>query len=149
MKKLNVVDVFIILVVFLSLLGIGARIGTQAYLNNKNNSDFEISIKISSVDESKKNAIHVGDIVKFAENGDEIGMIQSISFFEVAASTPTSEQTEKKYDVLVSMIVRGKMSDQGFLLEGAMPVYAGTTFNITSDGYNGEVVVVDIVHKNQ
>ena len=60
MKKLNVVDVFIILVVALSLLGIGARIGTQAYLNNKNNSDFEMSFEISSVDESKKNAIQVG-----------------------------------------------------------------------------------------
>ena len=149
MKKLNVVDVFIILVVALSLLGIGARIGTQAYLNSKNNIDFEMSLEISSVDESKKNAIQVGDIIRLGENGDEIGTIQSISFFEVVDSTPVQEQTEKKYDVLVSIIVSGKISDQGFFLEGVMPVYAGTTLNITSEGYNGEVMVVDIVHKNQ
>ena len=65
MKKFNIIDVFIILLVILTIVGIGTRIGINAYLNEKNNSEYYITLSASDVDEAKKNSLREGDEIFF------------------------------------------------------------------------------------
>ena len=150
MKKLSEIDIFIILFVVLTLVGVGARLGVGAYLNSKNNGDYEITIKITDVYDSKKNAIQEGDTVYIEESGNVFGTIQTVAFTDITpANGEVKGEGESKCDAIVIIDVRGKESKDGFILESEGYLYLGTTVNVTSEGYSGEVLIMDIVNKNE
>ncbi len=151
MKKINVVDIFIILFVFLSIVGIGIRIGTDIYLNKKNNVEYQVMLKVENIDHVKENAVAKSDKVYFSNSLELLGEIESVEFTprssENGASSDGPVMNEVKYDMLCVVNVKGTSSDNGFMIEGGKYIFAGMTLEIKTPGYEGVCTVMGISNK--
>ena len=146
MKKLNIIDVFIIVLVVLTVAGMGVRLGVNAYLNEKNNTEYYLTMKATGVDIAKENVLRAGDKIVFSENSKEIGIIHEV-VFENHITDENGQNT--KCDVRFKVIVRGKVSENGFMIEDGDYLYAGQTVIIKSEGFEGEVLIMGINDKNE
>ena len=153
MKKLNIIDVFIILFVILTLVGVGIRMAANIYLNEKNNTEYIVTVKISSVDSAKENAIVSGDDVYISGVSEAFGRINGIEvqkyFPDTSGGADGVAMDTVKCDILCEIIVRGSKTDNGFLLESGEYLYAGMNLDIKTAGYEGQCLVIGIIDKNQ
>ena len=154
MKRINVIDVFIILLLVLSLVGVGVRLGTNAYLNNKNNTEYILTLQVSAISDVKENAVAVNDKVYLTESSELIGVISEVKLAPQGAFTEPSDTSQElpnieKYDMTCTVTVKGNMTENGFMLEGGKYIYIGMTLDISTTGYRGSTVVMGITNKNQ
>lgn len=146
MKKLNIIDVFIIVLIVLTILGVGIRLGVNAYLNEKNNSEYYLVVKATGVDTAKENALRAGDMIAFSDTSNDMGIIQEVTF-ENYSSDENGQNT--KCDALVTLSVKGNISQKGFMHEDGTYLYVGQSIVIKSDSFEGEVLIIGINDKNE
>ncbi|MBE6543494.1 MAG: DUF4330 domain-containing protein [Ruminococcaceae bacterium] len=153
MKKLNIIDIFIILFAVLTLVGIGVRMAANVYLREKNNAEYTVSVKISSVDEAKENAIAVNDEVYVPKSAEAFGVIASVEAIRYLPDTAHDNSgvamDNIKCDILCEITVKGSETENGFLLESGEYLYAGMKLEIKTTGYEGPCVVMGITNKNR
>lgn len=151
MKKLNVIDIFIILFVVLALVGVGARMVADAYLDEKNNSEYLVKVKIASVDSAKENAVAVNDEVYLEGVAEVFGKIESVKARNYMPDTATENSgvvmEALKCDLICTIEVRGVQTEKGFILESGQYLYSGMDIEIKTTGYEGSCRIMGITTK--
>lgn len=145
MKKLNIIDVFIIVLIVLTILGAGIRLGVNAYLNEKNNTEYYLILKATGVGAAKENVLREGDRISFSDTSKEIGIIQEVTF-ENYSSDENGQNT--KCDVLLTLKVNGNISQKGFMHGDGTYLYVGQSIMIKSENFEMDVLVIGINDKN-
>jgi hypothetical protein len=149
--KFNIIDFIIILLVVACVGGIYVRynlldkIGVNAQLKN-----YEITFIAKDLRYSSLNAFEKDANVRDRVTGNKIGIFKEIETTSPASVyvTKSDGAIEKLYypentkiDVKGKIIVRGIMSDNGFLLEGKNYIATGTTLKISTEKLDIDIVV--------
>ena len=149
--KFNIIDFIIILLVVACVVGIYVRynlidkIGVNAQLKN-----YEITFIAKDLRYTSLNAFEKDATVRDRTTGDTIGV-----FKEIETTSPTSVYVKKsdgnivklyypentRIDIKGKIIVRGIMTDNGFLLEGKSYVATGTTLQISTEKLDIDITV--------
>ncbi len=149
--KFNIIDFIIILLVIASVGGIYVRynlidkIGVNAQLKN-----YEITFIAKELRYTSLNAFEKDANVRDRINGNSIGV-----FKEIETTSPSSVYVTKsdgvieklyypentKIDVKGKIIVRGIMTDTGFLLDGKHYIGTGTTLKVSTEKLDIDISV--------
>lgn len=150
-KKINVIDVFIILAVVFSLLGVGVRMYISAFIENHSENHI-ITLKFSGISEEYKDKLKVGEEAEWKDNALILGEIIGIE--SVPHKTPildgdkyTEVVENGKIDMTVRIRVTGEDRDSGFRFAGKYYMSCGMSITVETVNFEGMAVIMDISHE--
>lgn len=149
-RKINIVDVFIILAVLFMLIGIGARIYIGAAVEKANITEYTVTLVAKGISADNINAVKTGDAVTRKDDGLVLGNVEYVSYTEhktyaVNQDNLYTEVTDSsKLDLTVKVRVKGEMTEDGFMHNGENYLSAGMNLTFETENFQGKAVIMDI-----
>lgn len=154
MKKFNILDVIIVLVVIVCVIGVGFRFAVSPDFGKSSAETFDYVIKISgirmySVDALKK-SVDLKSTLMDNDAKSVCGEVYKVDFETKKEAMQLSDGTVKwvdvidRYDAYLYVRTTGKISPNGYIAESGEEVLMGqyTNFSTPWSGFNGLVVDV-------
>lgn len=137
-KKLNILDLFIILIIICAVVFAGIKFSSATHSKFISGDDkITYIIKVKAIRQQSAEAFHQGDGIYDKLTDEKIGTIKSIKIeqskeYVNLANGSLSEQKDipDKYDALLTVECNGKISDDGYYLNGNQQVSNMSTLNI-------------------
>ncbi len=149
-RKINIVDVFIILAAFFALVGIGARIYIGAAVEKANITEYTVTLVAKGISADNINAVKTGDTVTRKDDGLVLGNVEYVSYTEhktyaVNQDNVYTEVTDSsKLDLTIKVKVKGEMTEEGFMQNGENYLSAGMNLTFETENFQGKAVIMDI-----
>lgn len=147
----NLLDAVIVLAIIAVLAGVTLRYNLVDKLGIQSSRDSaEISFLISEISETSVDALVQGDVFYDGKNGAKLGELVSKTssfaeaFVENADGYLIKAYNEAYYDVRGKILAVGKMTDDGFMLNGTNFLSAGKTLQVYSKNSKVTILITDI-----
>ena len=160
-KSTNVADVMIVLLCILAIAGMVLRFGFLEKIEQRaHDTEATVSVLIEDISKSSADMLCDGDVLRFSESGDEIGLIKSpnikaaIYYFytndgQVVAKPSTDDVENAEGDVKVNvemqLSVKGEMTEKGFMLNSTKYIAPNMTLYTETEGLSVSMTVMNIV----
>ena len=160
--KLNSLDWFIIAVLVICIFTIGLR----AFLIKQNEmmhdayNEYRVQFKIDEIRSSSLDYFIVGDSMRIKSNGKLIGVIEEISSHTLSVGEytengevfyPSPDETfpydETRYSFSGTLIVKGEMTDKGFILDSGMYLSPNSELNVINEHIETTIKIIKISPK--
>ena len=159
--RFNVIDAFIIIVILLCIASVVYRmVNTNAYGGSTEMDEYQVSFEIDNIRQSSVDDIKSGDKVRFKSDNVKIGELAEINdptpavgeYNDSGEEVLYPEQTAGKYPdtrcrVTGTINVRGRMTDNGFLLEGNRYIAPNGEIEIITEHIEATIRITGIVAK--
>jgi len=150
--RMNILDVIIILTVIALVGGITLRFNLVDRLGlSGNNDEVNIRFLIQEVSPSSVEALKEGDIFYWDANSMEIGELlqkedpmSATVVVENGRGELVSALNPKYRDVRGTIRAKGKITDEGFMLDGTQFLSAGKYLNVSSKNIKVTILITDI-----
>lgn len=159
-KKLNALDIFIILAVIMCITAVGIRIymGDKGDIPGKASveiEDYIVSFLVLNIRETSADSFVDGDTFIVPPNGEVFGKLINTPSFTPAEmyiendegqyilTYSTQEGDDARIDVRGTFLVSGSMTEEGFLLNGKTYIAPNKTITIQGK-INVNITVTDI-----
>lgn len=150
--RINLLDVIILLAIVAIVGGIGLRFNLVDRMGLSGNDD-EVDVKflIQEISPSSVLALVDGDTFYWDANAMEIGTLMgSVEvtpaqvILENASGNLVSASNDKYCDVRGSIRAKGKITEDGFMLDGTQFLSAGKYLNVSSKNIKVTILITDI-----
>ncbi len=151
-KKFNFLDLFIILIVVCAVAFSVVKF-TSATHSDFISGDDKITyvLKVKAVRQVSADAFHVGDGIYDTATDDQLGIVKSVEkmpakeYINLADGSLTEQrEIPDKFDVYITVECDGKISDDGYYLNGNQQVSNLSTLNIYTKFIkcNGQIISI-------
>ena len=148
--KFSGIDVMIVLLVVFCVAGLVVRHGLiDKILRKTELSQAEISFTASSVTQEIAGSVKTGDIITIY-GADKVGEIKSINktsaitLVEKGDGTLEQVTDERLRDISGTVTVSGKMTDNGYMLNGDTYIAAGSKIKVTAGTAVFEILITGV-----
>ena len=149
-RRLNVIDIFIIFAAVLTIVGIGVRVYINKTVENADIDDYIISLSVNGVSAENSDFIKVGDSVTRKDDGLILGTVSDVSWeyqksYVINNENQYTEMVDNsKINITVKVKALGKITDEGFSLNGEYYLSAGMNFTFETVNFEGRAIIMDI-----
>jgi len=152
-KKINVADVFIIVILVIFIAGGISRLNKVNDMTVEKSEPFEIELLFEDKSIGFKNNVLVGDSLKDSVRGYEIGKITNVEIREHREMISSNEKIiysviPNKWDLYVKVKGNGLFDNDGVLI-GSRRYFIGTETRIKSNMYVTTVEVIDLIKSEE
>ena len=155
-KRLNVIDVLIIIGVVLCVVGIVIRFGGFSFVSpSKDLDQFELRFSVKNLSYTSEDAFVKGDTVTAVDSGVVLGKLMDVDWMPaefyaldksgnpIVVSYPEST----KIDVTGTILSEGVMGENGYLLGGVSYVAPGAEYAVQTEHMDFVLKIIDIAEK--
>ena len=157
-KKLNVIDVLILLVIVTCVVGLVVRFGNFGFSSSSEDlDDYEISFLVSNIAYDSQYYFSQGDTVTLVDKGVVLGKLDGLvkptpavfsaqekNGMPITVSYPTESS---RIDVKGTIASKGVMGENGYLLGGTTYIAPGAEYKVQSEHMDFVLTITDIVKK--
>ncbi len=167
--KFKILDAVIILLIVISIVGLYLGYDVMDTLKNrKEMKEYVVSFSIENIRNSTKDYINIGDIVYYAEDGEQLGeflphtenVVQPLSYHPASVYVidengaailidyPYDDSPDDRIDASGRFLCQGSYSDDvGFLVNGSRYLAPGQKIEVRTDRVTLTVTIQDIALK--
>ena len=156
-KRLNVIDVLILIILIVCIAGLVVRFGNfGGTSSSKELGTYDIYFAVSDIAYTSEDAFVQGDTVTLADSGVVLGEfagIETILPAEFFARDKSGNLIVVNYpestriDVTGRIVSHGVMSENGYLVAGTTYVAPGTAYTVQSEHMDFVLKITNIVKK--
>lgn len=153
-RRATAVDILIAVMLLLCLAGIGVRIavGDGGLFSSDKKGTYLVSYTVCAERDEFTNCYSEGREF-YLENGDTFGTLTGNATFTPAEMLTENSRgeavlgyaTDGTVDVSGTFLVKGTMTDSGFLLNSNTYIAANMTLTVSSADITSEIIITDIV----
>ena len=153
----NIVDLFILILVLAFFVGIILRIGNFTFSGGDSDlSSYRIQFSVTDIAESSVDHFKTADTVTVAGSGAVLGRIEMINTVEPTTAYVKNADGEivlatypvgTRVDVTGSVIAKGKVENNCFMLGGTTRITPGDSFSVKTEHMDFVLTVLDIAKK--
>ena len=159
-RRANSADVMIVLLFVLAVAGMVLRFGFLERIEQRAvSTEATVSVLIEGISKSSADLIKEGDMLRFSDSGEEIGVISTpvIESSELIFYTDNGEimvvpsvveidnaEADDKVNVRLQITVKGEMTESGFMLNSKVYIAPNKTLYAETDALATSMTVVNI-----
>ena len=152
--RFNIIDLILLITVLACIAGIYLRYSASQDFGVKQQLDsFTLSFEVQNIRYTSADAFPSGDAVYMRSDDTYVGTILSLDstspteyiFFDLAGNVKQTYYPENtRIDVTGKILSQGRMTENGFLLNGNVFVAPGRTYSIKTPHIDVDITITDI-----
>ena len=149
--KISVVDILVVLIFAVAIGGFIYKFtaGNDA-LRITADSPITMTLRIKAIRQFAVDAVDIGDEI-YERNGPILGRVVSVKSdgyrdtFDLNDGTQAYGDVENRYNLYITLESVGRISDDGYFINGSRQVAVGSEIKIRSDKINADSSVYELV----